>query len=383
MSENRDAMDFYREQIIESKSLSRGRLLIGFIISFVVGTGGTFFVLYFLSALTPFSAEIPVLLVYTTEFLLGLFAVTIFAGIICGLILRYPGIVASLFRIHRRVKRGSGEYFLCPEDSAQSLSQVIKRSIYGSLLVAGFALTVLSFNLMVDTPENQILQLGGMVMLASVIILPLTIMWFYFSPWLIKDAGLFHLDQNDRSLSNVGDNLEDILEFVAGIDIILVWIELTLATEWWMAPFIFLIVLGPLFAIVMNFTLVFMSIKERATENMIEVFINKYEIPDMLNSAEYIRWRVLALIDRRMLAEEFVGAFESKQQIPDTESEDPLSEEMKSVAATASEEMSDPVDVAEEDDPAVGETEIETIDSESEVEETEIDEDVIDDDLNE
>jgi len=370
MSENRDAMDFYREQIIESKSLSRGRLLLGFIISFLVGTGGTFVVLYYLSALTPFSAELPILIVYSLDFILGLFAVTILAAIICGLILRYPGIVASLFRLHRFVKRGSGEYFICPEDSPQSLNQVIRRSLYGSLLVAGFALTVLSFNLMVDTHENQILQLGGMVMLASVIILPLTIMQFYFAPWLIKDAGLFHLDKKDRSLSNVGDNLEDILEFVAGIDIILVWIELTLATDWWIAPFIFLIVLGPLFSIVMNFTLVFMSIKERATENMIEVFIKKYEIPDMLKSAEYIRWQVLALIDRRMLAEEFVGAFESKQQIPDLESEDPLAEEMKSVAATASEEMSDPFGVAEDDEPAVDEPEIEAVDPEPDVEET-------------
>lgn len=339
MDDNSDAMEFYHKQLSETKILSRSELLLGFLISGIFGAGTTFGLLYFVSAISRFHADVSTLIVYTYDFMLGLIAATILAGIICFLILRYPSSTMLLMRAHRFLKRGSGEYFVCPEGSDQSLNQVVRRSLYGSLLVAGIALTMLSFNLMVDTPEAQILELGALVMVASVIILPLTMMVFYFSPWLIKDSGLFHLDTKDRSFSNVGDNLEDILEFVAGIDIILVWIELTLATELWIAPFIFMVLLGPLFAIVMNFTLVFMMIKKQAAENMIRYLLEEYDYPDMVRSNDYIRLRVLALVDRRLLAEQSVEAFESKQELNKTDSVGSLESEMTAATSTASEEM--------------------------------------------
>ncbi|MHA1637944.1 MAG: hypothetical protein ACTSUB_08010 [Candidatus Thorarchaeota archaeon] len=339
MSENNGAMEFYHEQLAETKTLSRRQLLLGFFFSTIFGAVTTFGLLYFVSAISRFHAEVPTLIVYTYDFLLGLVVATIFAGIICFLILRYPSSTLLLMKVHRFLKRGSGEYFVCPEDSDQSMNQVARRSLYGSLLVAGFALFILSFELMGDTPENQILELGALVMLASVIVLPFTMVLFYYSPWIIKDSGLFHLDVKDRSLSNVGDNLEDVLEFVAGIDIILVWIELTLATEWWIAPFIFMVLLGPLFSIVMNFTLVFMTIKKKATENAIQLLLEKHDYPDMVRSNEYIRWRVLALVDRRMLAEQFVEVYDSKQEAKTADLGDSLESEMTAAPSTASEEM--------------------------------------------
>jgi hypothetical protein len=58
---------------------------------------------------------------------------------------------------------------------------------------------LLGFNLMSDIGTGDLIQVGTFLMLVSVVILPLTIMILYFGPWLMKDSGLFHLDEKDRS----------------------------------------------------------------------------------------------------------------------------------------------------------------------------------------
>ena len=170
--------------------------------------------------------------------------------------------------------------------------------------MVGIALTVISFDLMVVVETLDIVRGGTFVMLISVIVLPITLMQFYYGPWIVKDAGLFHLDEKDRSLSNVGDDLEDILEFFAGIDIILVWLELTLNTGLeapWLPIFVILVPLGPLFSIVLNFTLVFMLFKNRATIQMMELLNRERNIPSVFGSADYIRQRVISLVDREII----------------------------------------------------------------------------------
>jgi hypothetical protein len=181
----------------------------------------------------------------------------------------------------------------------------MRRSLYGSVLVAGMALTIMEFDLMVVAETADILSFGGWVLILSTAILPFTILILYYGPWVIKDAGLFHLDLRDRSLSNVGDDLEDILEFFAGVDIVLVWLELTLTIGLdapWLPIFIILVALGPLYAIVMNFTLIFMYVKNRATSHMIELLVDDYKIPDMLGSGEIIRDTVMKTIDRGLVS---------------------------------------------------------------------------------
>jgi hypothetical protein len=141
-------------------------------------------------------------------------------------------------------------------------------------------------------------------MIVSIVILPFTIMLLYFGPWLLKDSGLFHLDPKDRSLSNVGDDVEDILEFFAGVDIILVWLELTLRVGIeapWIPLFIIIVSLGPLFSIILNFTIVFMAFKRRSTLSMMRYLTTEFDIPDMVSSPDYIRSKVLALVDRESL----------------------------------------------------------------------------------
>ncbi len=308
----KEAMKFYKEQLSEIHTLSKFELFIGFVSSAVLMTISTYGLLVYVSVLFGYNFNPGDVERYTMYALLGLAVATIIAGLICYIMYTKPKSISFPLRIHSFLKHGSGEYFLCPEVNDQKLTRVFKRSLYGSLLISGIALTIMSFELMVIASESQILTIGGLVMLVSVIVLPITMMQFYYAPWLIKDAGLFHLDLKDRQLSNVGDNFEDILEFFAGIDIFLVWLELTLNTDIWVAPFIILVVLGPLFAIVIAFTLVFMIFKTRALESMTEMLLEDFEVPDMVLSSEYIRRRILALVDRRMLVEDVVEEFETR-----------------------------------------------------------------------
>ncbi|MHA2190405.1 MAG: hypothetical protein ACXAAP_09245 [Candidatus Thorarchaeota archaeon] len=337
MKDKTEAMKFYAEQLSETKTLGPLKLILGFSMSTVIMGVSTYGLLYFVSRLNIFSFDSDQLYRYTLYGLAGLAGATILAGIICYIMYKRPRSVSFTLKIHSFLKRGSGEYFLCPEVNDQNLGQVVRRSLYGSLLVTGISLTILSFNLMTNANEGEILALGGMVMLVSVIVLPLTMMQFYYGPWLIKDSGLFHLDPKDRALSNVGDSLEDILEFVAGVDIVLVWLELTINTDLWVAPFIIIVALGPLFAIVLSFTLVFMIVKNRASYAMIELLLSTLELPDMVDSSDYIRKRVLALVDRRMLVEEAVQEYSKP-------TDKKLSDDLMTTMVEVSDDMEEAID---------------------------------------
>jgi hypothetical protein len=156
---------------------------------------------------------------------------------------------------------------------------------------------------MTEINTGNLIYVGSVLMAVSVIILPITVMLLYFGPWLMKEAGLFHLDSKDRSLSNVGDDVEDILEFFAGVDIILVWLELTLSVGLdapWIPIFIIIIALGPLFSIILNFTIIFVFVKKRATLSMMRYLSTSYDVPDMATSPTYIRNQVLALVEREL-----------------------------------------------------------------------------------
>ncbi|RLF33322.1 MAG: hypothetical protein DRN08_05585 [Thermoplasmata archaeon] len=320
MTEEKAAtLTFYMRQLSEAKKLGPKEILAGLLLSILLMAASTYGLLYYVAALTPFHFAQTDIVRYTIYMLLGLGIGTIIGAVICVIMVRRPRTITLLLKIHSFLKRNLGEYFLCPEVPDQSFRTVIRRSLYGSVLVAGIALTVLSFDLMGTATEEDILYFGAVVMVASVLILPFTVMQFYYAPWVIKDSGLFHLDVRDRSLSNVGDDLEDLLEFVAGIDIVLVWIELTLNTELWVAPFVIFVVVGPLFSIMLSFTLIFMVVKDRATLAMIQLLIERYGVPDMVNQPDYIRRRVVSLVDRRMLVEEIVEeTVESAEPTPET-----------------------------------------------------------------
>ncbi|MCK5264842.1 MAG: hypothetical protein KAR03_04480 [Candidatus Thorarchaeota archaeon] len=298
-----DSMKAFARQFEETESLSNQQILLGMIASVIILIGSTWGVLSLLNYVQIYIVDPSNLVRYTMYMILASIVATVFAIIISLVMIRWPRIVSLPLRIHRFAKRRTGEYFLSPEPQDQSMSTVLRRSLYGSILVVGISLTVLGFDLMVANAE-QIIPSGTFLMLASIIVLPITIMEFYFGPWLIKDSGLFHLDERDRSLSNVGDDLEDILEFFAGVDIILILLELTISVgpiAPWLPIFIILIPLGPLLSIVLNFTIIFMVFKKKATLSMIEYLSTRYEVPDTHSSPDYIRSRVLALVERDLL----------------------------------------------------------------------------------
>ncbi len=305
MSEHSTLVRSLSSQAESGKRLGIMRVLLGLIGSTLLLVGSTWGLLGLLSIAGVTSVTAAQIEPYTIAMLLGSLVATVIALALCLLIVRYPKSVNVALRIHRAAKRGTGEYFLSPEPTEQNWSSVLRRSLYGSILVVGIALTVISFDMMAVVETLDIINVGTFVMIISVIVLPITLMQFYYGPWVVKDAGLFHLDEKDRSLSNVGDDLEDILEFFAGVDIILVWLELTINAGLeapWLPVFVILVPLGPLFSIVLNFTLVFMLFKNRITNSMMDYLSRERDVPDMITSRDYIRNRVISVIDREILS---------------------------------------------------------------------------------
>ena len=111
-------------------------------------------------------------------------------------------------------------------------------------------------------------------------------------------------------------------------------IELTLATigsDPWIPIFVILIPLGPLFSIVLSFTMIFMIFKTRATESMIEFLTTKYEVPDIVTSPDYIRSRVLSLVERNLIPN-LVATEPSLATPPEETVTEPIEEESESGA---------------------------------------------------
>jgi hypothetical protein len=142
------------------------------------------------------------------------------------------------------------------------------------------------------------------------------------------------------------------LEFFAGVDLVLVWLELTLTAGFeqpWFSVFVIMVALGPLFAIIFNFTLVFMFIKNRATLQVIDRLVDRYDTQDMFNASDSIRTKVLALIDRDILAslessdDDVVASVEEEYDsipIESDEAEEPVVTEEEDTVATEEEEDS-------------------------------------------
>jgi hypothetical protein len=325
MKERTDSIKILARALEETDRLSTKQILLGLLGStglMIISTWGVLSLLNFVQVYPVAPGKV---LPYTMYMLAGSALSTVIAFILCLAIMRWPRIVNISLRIHHYAKRGTGEYFLSPEFTDQTWSVVLRRSLYGSILIVGISLTFLGFDLMVATTDFLLLS-GTYLMFISIIILPFTLLEFYYGPWLVKDSGLYHLDERDRSLSNVGDDLEDILEFFAGIDIIFLLLELAIsvgATAPWLPIFIILIPLGPLFSIVLNFTLIFMIFKNKATSAMLKFLNHDCEVPDMISAPEYIRSRVLALVDRELLVTPAVdesNVFTSHEKdVPDTE----------------------------------------------------------------
>ncbi|MHA1938395.1 MAG: hypothetical protein ACXABV_16235 [Candidatus Thorarchaeota archaeon] len=343
---------FYAEQFGKGKTLSVFQLVLGFVISTLIMVGSTWGLIYVYDVLTDFTISPSNLGIYTLAMTIGSLVATIIGVIVCYVILKVPRSALVLLRVHEFFKRGTGEYFVWPEPKNQSLRLVFRRALYGSILVVGIGMTLVSFELMGVAQTADLAAFGTWVVIISAAVLPLTILILYYGPWLIKDAGLFHMDLRDRSLSNVGDDLEDMLEFFAGVDLVLVWLELTLTAGFeqpWFSVFVIMVALGPLFAIIFNFTLVFMFIKNRATLQVIDRLVDRYDTQDMFNASDSIRTKVLALIDRDILAslessdDDVVASVEEEYDsipIESDEAEEPVVTEEEDTVATEEEEDS-------------------------------------------
>ncbi|MHA1963819.1 MAG: hypothetical protein ACXACG_01955 [Candidatus Thorarchaeota archaeon] len=313
----------YKQQFDETEDLSFVRLLLGLAASTLIMLGSTWGLLSLLNFSGVFTFDPSSFARYTMYMLAASIGSMVLAVILCALLIKWPRTVSFPLVAHRLAKRHAGDYFMSPEPEDENLGTAFRRALYGSVLIVGLSLTILGFTLMTEINTGNLIYVGSVLMIVSIVILPVTIMLLYFGPWLMKESGLFHLDAKDRSLSNVGDDVEDILEFFAGVDIILVWLELTISVGLdapWIPILIIAIALGPLFAIILNFTIIFVYVKKRATLSMMRYLSTKFDVPDMATSPTYIRSQVLTLVEREL----FMTA-----PAPQVESVSPIKEEVE------------------------------------------------------
>ncbi len=230
--------------------------------------------------------------------------IAIFLGLIISLIpLKFPGTVSFILKIHRFFKRKPGYYFISPSKVECDLEQIVRRSLYGSILITGIGLTLMDPEfVMASTTEQQIMTLGYYIVQATGLLFPFIMLLFYNAPWVLKDAGLFHLDYHDRSLSNVGDDIEDLLEFFAGIDIALAIIEFYFNTNLIDTVLLLTLSLGALLAIVMVFTTMFFIIRQKLVYRIVKHLKSK-DIDDVIHNEDRVQRELYKIIKMELHSE--------------------------------------------------------------------------------
>ena len=177
MGTTSESMKAYSRQLDETEKLTYSQIILGLAISAIVLVGSTWGVLSLLNYSNVFNVNlVPANIVrYTTYMVLVSILATVVAIIILLLIIRWPSLVNLPLRIHRWRKKGIGEYFLSPEPTGNSFRNILRRSLYGSTLIVGISLTVIGIDLMLENGE-LIIPGGTFLLIASIIVLPITIM---------------------------------------------------------------------------------------------------------------------------------------------------------------------------------------------------------------
>lgn len=247
-----------------------------------------------------------------------------FIAIILGLVisvipLKFPSTIAFILRIHRFFKRKPGYYFISPSKVECDMEQIIRRSLYGSILTTGIGLTLMDPEfILASTTEEQIMTLGYYILQATALLFPFIMLLFYNAPWILKDAGLFHLDYHDRSLSNVGDDIEDLLEFFAGIDIVLAIIEFYFNTNLIDTILLLTLSLGSLLSIVIVFTTMFFIVREKLVYRIVK-HLKEHNIDDVIHEEDKVQHELYKIIKMELHSDESIESTieEETEEVPE------------------------------------------------------------------
>ncbi|MFX0102758.1 MAG: hypothetical protein ACFFCS_24535 [Candidatus Hodarchaeota archaeon] len=210
-----------------------------------------------------FTNFLPLALIFGAVAGIGLGIIFLISILIIKTLSKWPRLINATLKLHRIFQRGPGLYYIIKSDddaASIGIKTGLSRSIYGALLILGvsFRIATLQFIGLAEFKAQSSMSL----LIIDVCILPLILCFFYVSPWVIRESSVFHARKVDRTVRNVGDWLEDFLEFFVGLDIIITLIEFYITIQdvlWFLITL--MLTFGPLLAIVLIFTVTFFFFK--------------------------------------------------------------------------------------------------------------------------
>ncbi|OLS21709.1 MAG: hypothetical protein ThorAB25_26520, partial [Candidatus Thorarchaeota archaeon AB_25] len=160
MEETQTYTSPYKQQFDETEDLSIGKLILGLAVSTLIMLGTTWGLLSLLNFSGVYSFDPSRFLPYTMYMLAASVGSIVLALILCGILIKWPRTVSLPLSIHRYAKRHAGDYFMSPEPEDENLKSAFRRSLYGSVLIVGIALTILGFELMANVDAGELIDIG-------------------------------------------------------------------------------------------------------------------------------------------------------------------------------------------------------------------------------
>nr|MDO8117562.1 hypothetical protein [Candidatus Sigynarchaeota archaeon] len=208
----------------------------------------------------------------------------VFLGMSVGLIKymqKHPSTLEFTMRAHRLTFGDDEMYFFeySTEREQISFKATLARSFYGSILVLGIGILIIENFFTIPDLQEFKWTASYIVIFSILIAFPLIMIYLYTSPLLTKEINLFAADKKNRNVKNVGEWLDNSLQFFAVIDIILTGIIIIDSN---LGPYI--IIIGCLvlivFAWILIFTTLFNNYYHAEMKNHLKDYLRaKYALP--------------------------------------------------------------------------------------------------------
>lgn len=194
---------------------------------------------------------------------------------------RHPAILEFTFKLHRAANGDNKLYFFehVTEKEQLGFKATLARSIYGSILVLGIGILVIENFFTIPDLREYMWTASYVTIVAILVAFPLIMMYLYISPLLTKEINLYFHDKKNRVVKNVGEWLDNALQFFAVIDIILTFIIILDSNlEYWILVIVCLVLV--VFAWILVFTSIFNNHYHAEMKNDLKEYLKgKYLLP--------------------------------------------------------------------------------------------------------
>ena len=191
-----------------------------------------------------------------------------------------PSLLESTLKFHRLAFGDNKMYFFeySTEREKIGFKATILRAFYGSILVLGIGILVLENFFYIPDLHEFVWTAAAIIAICILIAFPLIIVFLYVSPLITKEVNLYYHGKT-RTVKNVGEWLDNSLQFFAAIDIILTMIIIAdLDLGWWIVIILCLVMI--VFSWMLVFTSIFNNYYHSEIKNSFREFLkDEYLLP--------------------------------------------------------------------------------------------------------